>query len=323
VSRLRWIALGLLLAALAVVVAVAAVTDSSGPSAARAIADGRPLAATAAVTPQSHLFGERIHVRIDAVVDRHRLDPDRVVLETGWHPYQPAIPPVRTRKDVGGFTRLHWEYVLYCVVLECAPQAGSILRTSFEPATLRYRGPAVHGASPGSVTISWPSISAISRLDPTDLDRRAIIHRAGAPERLRARLEIPWRRNSASLVAPTYRIPPETIFWVGIAGALLLLGVAGLLVRPYLPSLRRHRMEPSALERALAAVERARGGSDLAAERKALELLAAELRRSGEGELAWAATELAWSEPVPEPELTGVLTGDVREAISARRNGHG
>jgi len=71
------------------------------------------------------------------------------------------------------------------------------------------------------------------------------------------------------------------------------------------------------------AVEQSRAGGDLAAERRALELLAAELRRSGEGDLAWTASELAWSEPVPEPELTGALTTDVRDAIAARRNGHG
>jgi hypothetical protein len=173
------------------------------------------------------------------------------------------------------------------------------------------------------VTISWPSISAISRLDPIDLERRAIIRRTGAREQLRATLEVPWRRNSTNLVAATYRVQPSTIFWTGIAGALLLLAAAGLLLRPYLPSLRRHHAGPSPLERALAAVERTRAGGDREAQRKALELLAAELRRSGEGQLAWTASELAWSEPVPEPDLTGALTVDVRDAIAARRNGHG
>jgi hypothetical protein len=323
VTRLRWLAPGLLLAALTAVLAVAVLSGGSAPSAPRSIADGRPLAATASVFPQSHLFGERIHVRVDAVVDGHRLDPDRVVLETGWSPYQAATPPVRTRKDVGRFTRLHWAFELYCVVLECTPQAGSIRRTAFEPTTLRYRGKTLHGAPPARVIISWPSISAVSRLDPIDLERRAIIRRTGASQQLRATLEVPWRRNSANLVAASYRIRPETLFWTGIAGALLLVAAAGFLLRPYLPDLGRRRAGPSPLERALAAVERTRAGGDLVAERKALELLAAELRRSGEGDLAWAASELAWSEPVPEPELTGALTFDVRDAIAARRNGHG
>jgi hypothetical protein len=322
-TRLRWAALGVLVAALAAVIAISVVTGGSGPSAPRAIADGRPLAATASISPQSHLFGDRVHIRIDAVVDRRRLDPDRIVLETGWSPYQPAVPPVRTRRDVGSFTRLHWAFDLYCVVLDCAPQAGSIRRVNFEATTVRYRGKTLHGAPPAPVVISWPSISGVSRLDPIDLERRAIIRHTGANQQLRATLEVPWRRDSASLVPATYRVSPQTIFWTGIAGALLLVGAAGVLLQPYLPRLGGRRAGPSPLERAVTAVERTRAGGDLAAERKALELLAAELKRSGEGQLAWAASELAWSEPVPEPELTGALTIDVREAILARRNGHG
>jgi hypothetical protein len=323
VNRFRWIALAVLAVALGGVVAVAVLSGDTEPSAPRSIADGRPLAATASISPQSHLFGERIHVRIDAVVDRRRLDPDRILLETGWSPYQPAVPPVRTRRDVGDFTRLHWGFELYCVVVDCTPQAGSLRPFVFEPATLRYRGKTVRGPQPARVTISWPSISLVSRLSPIDLERRAIIRRTGASEQLRATLEVPWRRDSASLVPATYRIRPATIFWVGIAGALLLVAAAGVLLQPYLPRLGRRRVGPTPLERAVTAVEQTRAGGDLAAERKALELLAAELRRSGEGSLAWAASELAWSEPVPEPELTGALTTDVREAIAARRNGHG
>ena len=322
-TRLRWLALGLLLAALAAVIAVTVVTDRSGPSAPEAIADGRPLAATASLTPQSHLFAERIHVRIDAVVDRRRLDPDRIVLETDWHPYQPAVPPLRTREDVGRFTRLHWGYDLYCVVLECAPQAGANIRTGFAPATLRYRGRPIEGAPPAPLTISWPPITAVSRLDPVDPDRRPTIRGGGSGAQARATLKVPWRHNSATLVGATYRIQPAILFWTATFAAVLLLAAAGLLLRPYLPSLRRYRARPSPLERALAAVERSRDGGDLAAERKALELLAVELRSSGEGDLAWAASALAWSQPVPEAELIGALTLDVREAISARRNGHG
>jgi hypothetical protein len=230
---------------------------------------------------------------------------------------------VRTRRDVGSFTRLHWAFELYCVVTDCAPQAGSIRRTNFAATTIAYRGKTVHGAAPSSVVISWPSISAVSRLDPTDLERRAIIRRIGANQQLRATLQVPWRRDSATLVPTTYRVDPQTVFWVGIAGALLLVTAAGVLLQPYLPRLGPRRAPRSSLERALTAVEETRARGDLPAERKALELLAAELRRTGEGRLAWAASELAWSEPVPEPELTGALTTDVREAIAARRNGHG
>jgi hypothetical protein len=75
----------------------------------------------------------------------------------------------------------------------------------------------------------------------------------------------------------------------------------------------------SELERALAAVERARGRTN--DERKALELLAVALRRSGEEGLAWDATELAWSESVPAPERTTALTDDIRRELTGRTNG--
>ena len=81
------------------------------------------------------------------------------------------------------------------------------------------------------------------------------------------------------------------------------------------------KREPSALERALEAVERARGATP--EERKALELLAVELRQSGAEHLAWTATELAWDKPVPEPERTDALTANVRRELTGRTNGRG
>jgi hypothetical protein len=83
----------------------------------------------------------------------------------------------------------------------------------------------------------------------------------------------------------------------------------------------RRRRPLTRLERAVAAVERARGG-DSAEERKALELLAAELRKTGSGGLAWTATELAWSPSDPPVEKTGALTESVRRELSGRTNGH-
>ena len=113
------------------------------------------------------------------------------------------------------------------------------------------------------------------------------------------------------------------MFWTALALALMLVVATGALLRPYLPGLdwvRRRRAAPSPLERALQAVERARGG-ETTEERKALELLAAELRRSGRGGLAWTATELAWSPSVPEPGRTGALTESVRRELNGRTNG--
>ena len=105
--------------------------------------------------------------------------------------------------------------------------------------------------------------------------------------------------------------------------ALLSVLAAARLLGPWLPQLGllRRASEPSRLELALAAVDRARGGIS-AEERKALELLADELRRTGRGELAWTATELAWSTASPAPDQTGALTAEVRRDLEERTNGH-
>ena len=80
-------------------------------------------------------------------------------------------------------------------------------------------------------------------------------------------------------------------------------------------------MARSGLERAVEAVERARGGA-AEDERKALELLAAELRKTGSGSLAWTASELAWSSSEPTSDRTVALTDSVRRELAGRTNGH-
>jgi hypothetical protein len=67
-------------------------------------------------------------------------------------------------------------------------------------------------------------------------------------------------------------------------------------------------------------VERARGEPE--ERRKALELLAEELRSSGRGGLAGAAKELAWARPVPGGDRTAELTAEVRRDLERRTNGH-
>lgn len=323
-ARLPWAVAAVLgLAALAVI-AAAVLSRHESPSTARSLSRGQLLAASASVTPQSHLFGAPIRVRVDAVVDHRRLDPGRVRLLATWSPYEPAGPSSRTRADVGPYTRIHWELQLHCVVTDCAPRPGSLIRSQFEAASIHYAATPKDSEAPSDVVIAWPAVTAVSRLDPVDLERRAVVRRTGARGQLAAGRP-PWRTSSASLAAVTYRLSPGLVFWTALAGALLLVAASGLLLRPFLPTSewlrRRLGPGPTALERALAAVEQARQG-DLVEQRKALELLAVELRRTGQGELAWTATELAWSQPIPEPELTGALTVNVRQAIEERSNGH-
>jgi hypothetical protein len=323
VRRLRYVLLGALVAAVVALFVVAILGDRGHSSTAASLNRGQVLAAAANLEPQSLLFGAPVHVRIDAVIDRRELDPSRVHLDANWSPYQPVAPLVRTTTNVGPYTRLHWALDLHCVIVDCVPQAGSIARQTFQPTAIRYSGHAKNGSTVDPVTVTWPQISAVSRLDPIDIERRAVVSRIGPAGQIRAILP-PWRVTTATLAPVTYAISPGTVFWTAVGLALLLVVAAALLLRPFLPGfdwVSRRRRALTRLEQAVVAVERARGG-DTAEERKALELLADELRKTGSGRLAWTATELAWSPSDPPAERTGALTERVRRDLAERTNGH-
>jgi hypothetical protein len=323
VTRLRYLLLGVLVAGGVAVLVIAILGSRGHSSTARSLPHGQVLAAAAKIEPQSLLFGDPVHIRIDAVVDRRQLEPTRIHLDANWAPYQPVAPMLRKRTDVGPYTRLRWTIDLHCVIVDCVPQAGSIARQVFPSTTVKYSGLAKDGTTPSPVTITWPQISAVSRLDPVDMERRAIVQRIGPAGQVRAILP-PWRVNTDNLDPVSYAISPGTVFWGALGLAFMLVLGAGFLLRPYLPGfgwLPRRSQELSRLELALEAVERARGG-ETAEERKALELLADELRKTGSGGLAWTATELAWSPSEPPPDQTVALTENVRRALAGRTNGH-
>jgi len=322
VRRLRYVLLAALAAAVVAVVVVAGFGDRGHSSTTASLPRGEVLTAAANLEPQSLLFGAPVHVTVDAVVDRRQLDPSRVHLDANWTPYQPVAPLIHTRTDVGPYTRLHWAVDLHCTIVDCVPQAGSIARQTFQPTTVRYSGDAKNGSVVHPVTVTWPQISAVSRLDPIDIERRAVVSRIGPAGQIRAILP-PWRVSTSNLAPVTYAIGPGTLFWSSLAVALLLVLAAAFLLRPLLPGFEwlPRRRQLTRLERALVAVESARGG-EAAEERKALELLAAELRKSGSGGLAWTATELAWSPTDPPSDKTGALTESVRRELAGRTNGH-
>ncbi len=316
-------AVALLGAALAVILVIT-LSSRSQPSTAGSLPGKQPLSASWLMSPSSVLFGDTVHVRVDATVDRNRLDPDLLRLETNFKPYERVGPRRVTRKDVSHYTHLTYRMNLRCVITECAPDAGALQRFSFVPGKLAYTGRPKDGKAAPSVPLDWPAIVVLSRIDPIDLQRRARGIGRGNRQ-INVQPLPPWRVDS-QLLPVSYGVRPNTAFWVSVVGALLLIGAATFLVRSYLPVpgfLRRERREPLPLERAIAAVESARASGLEDRERKALELLGTELLRSGEIRLAESARALAWSQPdPPEPALTAALTVDVRRVIEERSNGH-
>jgi hypothetical protein len=306
------------------VILVVTLSSRSQPSTTGSLPGKQPLSASWLLSPSSVLFGDTVHVRIDATVDRNRLDPDLLRLETNFKPYERLGPRRVSRSDVSHYTHLTYRWNLRCVITECAPDAGALQRFSFLPGKLLYSARPKDGKAAPSVPLDWPTIVVLSRIDPIDLQRRARGIGRGNRQ-INVQPLPPWRVDS-QLLPVSYGVRPNTAFWLSVVGALLLIGAASFLLRSYLPApafLRRDRHEPLPLERAIAAVESARASGLEDRERKALELLGAELLRSGEIRLAESARALAWSQPdPPEPARTAALTVDVRRVIEDRSNGH-
>ena len=326
----RWLpaaAAGALVAAIVAVVLVIILSGNDQPSASGSLPRGQALSATWSLFPSSHLFGDTVHMRVEVTVDRRRLDPRRLQLEARLKPYEQVGPSRRTYENLGRYTHVVYRMNLRCIQSNCVASVGSLRRIRLEPARLVYRG-AVSGGGAPSLTHVWPVIISYSRLDPADLAARArgVTPFGQDPNKISKQPLPPWRVDS-DLAPVSYSVHPDSAFWVAITGVLLLVGAAGLLLRPYLPVptfLRRHRREPGPLERALAAVESARASGRQERERKALELLGTELVRSGDVQLAESARALAWSRPAPpEPALTTALALDVRKLIEQRSNGQG
>jgi hypothetical protein len=320
------VAAGALVVALIAVVLVIALTGSNQPSGAGSLPLGEAVAATWSLSPTSHLFGDTVHMRVEATVDRRRLDPRYLQLDAPLKPYERVGARYRTQRNIGRYSEIVYRIDLRCIQESCVSQVSGLRRITLEPAHLVYRPPASlrNGLQP--IEHTWPGIVSYSRLDPNDITARArgVTPFGQNPNRAAKQPLPPWR-YATDLPPVTYSVRPNKAFWYAVAFALILVGAAGLLLRPYLPrpAFLRRRREPGPLEIALATVERARASGRRERERQALELLGAELVRSGELQLAESARALAWSQPdPPEPGLTAALTLDVRKVIEERSNGH-
>lgn len=261
------------------------------------------------LSPRVSLFADELVARVEVIVDRRQLDPDRVRLQARYAPYQPVGRVTVSRRDAGRLTKLRYTARLRCLTNACAP-ATARRRIALRPARVVY---ALPDGAERSLSFRWPRLLVGSRLDAADV----------------ARNREPWRADLYGLPGVSYRVPPLAARVGLLAAAALLLAAAALIalwtlgVRA-LPIRRRAAPQAQApLERALELVERARLRGGAGHRRKALELLALELARHGEAHLAEDARELAWSQAAPEPEPTGALALRVRRALATARNGHG
>ncbi len=276
---------------------------------------GRDFATSRALTPTAHLFGDFVHARVDVIVDREKLDPDRVRTRLDFLPYRIQGGVERSREDFSHFTRLRWDATLRCITIACVPsRLGSVLGAQegrgerrtyrFTPARVEYEDPET-GKVRRLRNVFWPPLDAISRLSPDEQQIPAYASLGPGGE---------FGATLAPVAEPSYRAP-SWLLGVGLlAAAVALLAFPVTLV---VRELRRRRPQPqgeaqlSPLEWALLRVEHARDHGDAEAQREALEALAFEL--DGDGRAA-RVRALAWQPDAPAAADTTALVADLRGA---------
>ena len=280
-------------------------------------AERPPIEARADLAPRSVFFGDTVTASVEVTLDRNRVDPESVSVETDFSPWKPIADPELRRSDRGDTTSLRFSYVLRCLGSRCITKDEDLVILdkavqTFGQAAVTYTPR--EGAAQGSLRASWPRLLMGARFSARDAQAAGTSARG-------------WRADLDSMPSVTYRMEPGVLSALLLAGGAMLASAGGFIayrVRPRRPPapLAPPPSEPpvTPLERALAlleASERVNGGED---QRRSLELVAAALAEHGDPRLALASRALAWSKPVPSVKETNGLAARARSAL---RNGAG
>ena len=264
----------------------------------------RPLRASSSLSDRIVVFGDTVRARVEIAFDRRQIDPAAIKVRAGFDVWQRVGPPQVTRADAGSSSLLRVTYVIRCLKQICVPERDT-LPFDFDPARVDFVN---RLGGRGALRLEWPKLIVHSRIAPGDLANAA-----------------PWRLDDTTVPEPSYRLSPELLLALLLAGALLLFGAGGVLAYAGWP--RRH-VEPepepepqpelvlTPLEQALELLEDAARANGAADQRRSLELVAEVLAERGEEDgLAQAARELAWSPNAPPPAATKGLAARVRAAL--------
>jgi hypothetical protein len=243
-----------------------------------------PIFGTALLTPEQHLFGDSVRARVELIVDTERVDPDSVEIGANFEPYRELRPVELTRSEDGTITKLRYDYVLGCLVSRCLPRGTGRVELGGVAVNYLRRGE----SEPSAATVEWVPIRAAGRIDPNELEQAAL------------------RSDLRDLPSASYRVSPRTVELVALVLAVLFAVGAAILILRLLPLDRlatglgaRFVDKRSPLEQALELVRESAASGSPEEERRALERLAVELRRTRNPALAGDASRLAWSQPVP------------------------
>jgi hypothetical protein len=304
----------LALAAVAAALAVVLVAGlRSGADEDASTAERDPIVATAALSPRIALFGDTLTATVDVVVDRTVIDPDDVEVRWSDDAWKPVGTPETARRVSGSTAFLRTTYVLRCLAQPCVP-VRETEEIDFDPARVSYAAAVGEGTRRLTLDTEWPPLVVHSRLTGPDENRRDA-------------LASPWRADLLSLPVVSYRVAPGLALALLGLGGVLLLGAAAVIVFRLLPE-REPPPEPepepepvaSPLEQALALLEAPAGTNGGQDRRRALELVAEEVERWGDDDLALTARTLAWSADTPEGDETRALAARLRAHLE-RTNG--
>ncbi|HZC29101.1 MAG TPA: hypothetical protein VE269_05120 [Gaiellaceae bacterium] len=304
--RRAWVAAGVAVVAAVVALAVSVLTAGDGG---RGLPGGKAITATARIDPTTALFGDEITARIDIAVDRNRAHPDDVRVRTPFSPLEPVNRETH-RWDAGRITYIRTAWTLRCLSRRCAQKQPTFAagvggaKGTYRRATAVPPAKVVYVGRPNrTLTLYWPTVEWLSRINQTEEATGSYFYHV-------------------DLVPPavSYAVSPGHLLVYLTLALVVLVAVPVAIVRRRIVERRRAgapapEPEVAPLERALRLLELANADGDSAGRRRALELVAVELRRSGRDELSSEARTLAWQRPAPPADDAGELGARVRSTV--------
>jgi hypothetical protein len=254
----------------------------------------------AEVTPARSFFGQVLTAHTQLVVDPHLVDPASAELTVDLRPYRIRTESRRITQGLGRAAVIDFRYEIQCVSRACLPggKGRGADAQQLKPASATYR---TRDGRTVTRQVRWPIFGVQSRLTADEIA-----------------LSTPQVAKDSTQPPVSWAIAPGLLGGVALALAALLILGAGWLVASAVGGdtrLVRTRQIPAHLtpiERALALAEHAAAHGEVDESRKALERLAAELRRRRAATHADDAERLAWSETDPSPESIAALATSVR-----------
>jgi hypothetical protein len=245
-----------------------------------------PLAVHATFAPPLVQFGDPTTVRIDVELDRGAVQSKTLHLTTDLTPLT-ALSAARTSRTISG--RLETVSIVQRVACLSDPCLAKTVTLHPVRASATTRGGAVSRAS------SSPLLLVGSRVTAADLARAT-----------------PHFAADTAPPVPSYRIAPSTAAPVLDVIAALAAGGAAVLVALQVLAVGRRRRREGATDELAHALRLAREAETrpVPDRRRALALLARVLR-SRDVRLGPAVSDLAWSEPPPDPQAIDALVSDV------------